>query len=95
MGQIDREHMDHPEKGVVSITDMLRGKGYAIGTRRVRKLMRLMGIDAIYPTKSLSKLGVAKYIRPYLLRSLEINRPNQVWSIDISYIPMKKGDSCI
>ncbi len=46
---------------------------------------------AIYPMRNLSKLGLAKYIRPYLLRGLEINRPNQVWEIDITYIPMAKG----
>ena len=50
-----------------------------------------MGVMAIYPKRNLSKLGHAKYIRPYLLRGLEINRSNQVWAIDITYIPMAKG----
>ncbi len=50
-----------------------------------------MNINAVYPKPNLSKLGRAKYIHPYLLRGLNINRPNQVWSIDITYIPMRKG----
>ena len=53
--------------------------------------MILMGLRTIYPKKNLSKLGLKKYIHPYLLKGLEINRPNQVWAIDITYIPMKNG----
>jgi putative transposase len=53
--------------------------------------MRKMGLMAIYPKRNLSKPGLAKYIRPYLLRGLKIERPNQVWAIDITYIPMAKG----
>ncbi len=63
--------------------------------KRVQRLQQLMGIMAIYPKRNLSKLGLAKYIRPYLLRGLEINRPNQVWSINITYIPMAKGFMCL
>ncbi len=64
---------------------------YTVNVKRVRRLMRKMGIEAIYPQKKLSKLGQAKYIHPYLLRNLEITHANQVWSTDISYIPMKRG----
>lgn len=53
--------------------------------------MRTIDINAIYPKRNLSKLGKAKYIHPYLLRNLKITRRNQVWAIDISYIPMEKG----
>ena len=58
---------------------------------RYARLMSLMGIEAIYPKRNLSKLGKAKYIQPYLLRGLKINRSNQVWQIDISYVPMERG----
>ncbi|NSW94044.1 MAG: DDE-type integrase/transposase/recombinase [Bacteroidales bacterium] len=53
--------------------------------------MRLMGLMTIYPRKNLSRLGQAQYIRPYLLKGLMIDHPNQVWAIDITYIPMPKG----
>jgi len=71
--------------------DFLRGQGYCVNHKRVRRLLRKMGVMAIYPKKNLSKLGDAKYIRPYLLRNLVIEKPNQVWAIDITYIPMEKG----
>lgn len=62
-----------------------------IGEKRVRRLMRLMGIEAFYPKPNLSKLGRAKYVMPYLLRGMSITRANQVWSTDITYIPMPCG----
>lgn len=65
--------------------------GYCVNEKRVRRLMRKMNIHAVYPKPNLSKGGVAKYIHPYLLRDLAIVRRNQVWSTDISYIPMKHG----
>ena len=73
------------------MTDFLLENGFKVGLRRVRRLMRKMGIDAKKKKKSLRKLGQAVYIRPYLLRGLNIDHRNQVWSIDITYIPMKKG----
>lgn len=62
-----------------------------IGRKRVRRLMRLMGIEAIYPRKRTTTPGNAKYIYPYRLRKLPIVRPNQVWAADITYVPMRKG----
>lgn len=59
--------------------------------KRVRRLLRKMAITALYLKRNLSKLGNARYIRPYLLRGLRIELSNQVWAIDITYIPMAKG----
>ena len=91
MRLIDKHHTSHPYKGVLQMQDYLKGIGYKINEKRVRRLMRKMAIYPIYPKKNLSKLGKAKYIHPYLLRGLNINKSNQVWAIDISYIPMKRG----
>ena len=88
---MDEEHLEHPAKGVIRMTDFLLDEGYKVGRRRVRRLMRLMGIHALYPKKRLSVPGKAVYIMPYLLRGLKIDHRNQVWSIDITYIPMAKG----
>jgi len=71
--------------------DHLLHKGYHINHKRVRRLLRTMGLMAIYPKKNLSRIGNAKYIYPYLLRNMKITAPNQVWAIDITYVPMKKG----
>ena len=91
MNEIDKEHTEHPEKGVLTMVDHLRDLEITIGKKRVRRLMRKMGIEAHYRKPRLSKLGQAKYIKPYLLRGLKIVRPNQVWAIDITYIPMERG----
>lgn len=73
--------------GVRQMADYLKGEGYHVGKKLVRRLMALMGLRAVYPLKSLSKGGWTKYRMPYLLRGLQITRRNQVWSTDISYIP--------
>ena len=73
------------------MTEYLKLEEYKVGYRRIRRLMRKMGIQAIYPKPNLSKLGQAQYVQPYMLRNLGISHPNQVWSIDITYIPMSKG----
>ncbi len=73
------------------MVDFIKTLGILVGPKRVRRLLRKMGIMAIYPQKNLSKLGIAKYIHPYVLRGLEITRSNQVWCIDLTYIPMKRG----
>jgi len=83
--------MEHPSFGVLRLQDELSEHNLLVNHKRVRRLMRKMGISAIYPKQNLSRIGKAEYIRPYLLRGLDVTRPNQVWAIDISYIPMKKG----
>ncbi len=88
---MDEYHLLHPTYGVLQMQDYLCLKGYVVNHKRVRRLMHLMNINAIYPKRNLSKLGHAKYIRPYLLRGLKIVCSNQVWQIDITYIPMAKG----
>lgn len=91
MRLIDEYHLNHPTYGVLQIQDYLHSLEYEVNHKRVRRLMRLMRINAIYPKRNLSKLGLARYIRPYRLRGLEIVHPNQVWQIDITYIPMAMG----
>ena len=91
MKLMDSHNLIHPYKGVLQMQDFLKMEGIYSNVKRVRRLFRKMGIEALYPKKNLSKLGLAKYIHPYLLRNLSIIKPNQVWAIDISYIPMKNG----
>lgn len=91
MNEIDKEHTEHPTKGVEGMVDHLSLQGFPVGPKRIRRLMRKMGITAIYPKKNLSKLGKPQYRMPYLLRGLDITHSNQVWSIDITYIPMQHG----
>jgi putative transposase len=88
---MDEHYLEHPTEGVISMKDLLFTLGFLVNHKRVRRLLRLMGLMAIYPKKNLSKLGLKKYIHPYLLKGLDINRPNQVWAIDLSYLPMKNG----
>lgn len=91
MRLMDAHAIKQPAEGVRSMQYMLEGKGYNVNAKRVRRLLRKMGLMAIYPKRKLSKLGLATYIRPYLLRNKEISYANQAWSIDITYIPMAKG----
>jgi putative transposase len=77
--------------GVLQMQDFLFALSLIMNIKRVRRLLRKMGIMAIFPKRNLSKLGHAKYIRPYLIRGLKIERSNQLWEIDITYIPMAKG----
>lgn len=91
MAIMDRHFLDHPTTGKRGFRDYLRTLGYHVNTKRVKRLMDLMGLEPIYPKKCLSKGGVSKYIHPYLLRNLTIDHRNQVWSTDICYIPMEGG----
>lgn len=91
MRQMDEWMLDDPTIGVISMADLFKDQGIGVNHKRVRRLMRLMGLMAIYPKKHLSVPGQSQYIQPYLLRGLSISKPNQVWAIDITYIAMQKG----
>lgn len=92
MHKIDRIHTDEPTWGYRTITSYLRNAfGIVVNRKRVRRLMRQMGIYAIYPKPNLSKMYHAQYVRPYLLRYMEITRPDQVWGVDITYIPVGRS----
>ena len=91
MGIMDRLFLEDPTLGVLGMQDELRDLGLYYNVKRIRRLARKMGIEPIYPKPNLSRLGKAKYVHPYLLRGLEIDRPNQVWAIDISFILMQRG----
>ena len=88
---IGREHLDHPAKGIVQMPDFLVAMGITIGVKRTRCPMRKMAIEPFYPKPNLGKLGRAKYVHPYLLRDMTADHSGQIWSIDITYIPMPKG----
>ena len=91
MRTMDELFLQDPTLGVLGMQDELDDLHLHYNEKRIRRLLRLMAIEPIYPKKNLSRLGKAKYIHPYLLRNLKIERANQVWAIDISYIPMKSG----
>ena len=89
---IDRTHLKYPSWGYRKMTDYLRNScGYRINRKRVRRLMRLMDIIALFPGPNLSKRYHAQYVRPYLLRNLSIDHVDQVWGVDITYLPLRKG----
>jgi Transposase and inactivated derivatives len=91
MNKMDGYTLEHPTAGVLTMRNMLYLQGIIANVKRIRRLMNIMNIKPIYPQKNLTKQGKTNYVKPYLLRSLDITRPNQVWSTDISYIPMKQG----
>lgn len=91
MHAIDKIYTDNPTYGTRRIAVVLETQGYDVGRDLVRTLMRIMGIEAIYQKPNLSKPHPAHKIYPYLLRGLKIERPNQVWSTDITYIRMRNG----
>ncbi len=91
MRLLDERYLNYPTEGVLQMQDYLRAQGYQVNHKRARRLLRKMGLMAIFPRRNLSKLGKAEYVYPYLLRNLDISHNNQVWQVDITYIPMAKG----
>ena len=88
---IDRLHTDNPAWGARQLSAQLKKRGHQVGRRKTRRYMNEMGIDPIYPKMNLSKRMQQAKVCPYLLRNAVIDRPNQVWSINITYIPIKRG----
>lgn len=91
MRRIDELHLLWPFMGSRMLRDQLRLQRLAVNRKRVQRLMRLMGIEAIYRRQNTSKRHPQHAVFPYLLRGLVIDRPNQVWAADITYIPMARG----
>jgi putative transposase len=93
MRLMDEQYILHPYYGVEQMTNYLRNVGFVINPKRVRRLLRLMGLEAICPGPHTSKpgKGIEHVVFPYLLRGIEISRPGQVLGTDITYIPMQEG----
>ncbi len=91
MRRIDELYTDNPAWGSRQMRNRLRLEGLTVNRKRIQRLMRLMGIEALYPKKNLSRPHPDHKIYPYLLRGLAIDRPNQVWCADITYIRLKHG----
>jgi len=91
MRRIDELHLDYPFAGSRMLRDLLRGEGISIGRERVASMMLRMGIEALYRRPHTSKPADGHKIFPYLLRGLAVDRANQVWAMDITYIPMARG----
>ena len=91
MKMVDRQYMATPFYGTRKIVAWLKTKHYKVNRKRVRRLMRIMGLKAIYRRPRTSKPAAGNKIYPYLLNGVEITRPNQVWAADITYIPMARG----
>ncbi len=88
---LDKQYTQHPSWGVKRMTAWLRRRGEQLNPKRVRRLLRKMGLEAVYQKPRLSKKHPEHKIYPYLLRNLDITRPNQVWCSDITYIRMNRG----
>jgi len=88
---IDQQYIKTPSYGSRRMTDQLRLEGYQVNRKRIQRLMRMMGLQAIYPKPRLSFRDKEHKIYPYLLRNVIIEHVNQVWSSDITYIPMRNG----
>lgn len=88
---MDRHLTNHPTEGVESMVFLLIERGFIVGPKRIRRLFRIMGRQTIYRRRNLTKSSDKAFIKPYLLKGLNITRANQVWCTDITYIPMNRG----
>jgi putative transposase len=91
MRRIDALHLEYPFAGARTLRDLLRVEGFEAGRKHIGTLMARMGIEALVRRKSTSRRAPGHEIYPYLLRNVAIERPNQVWALDITYIPMRRG----
>jgi putative transposase len=91
MRRMDELHLDYPFAGSRMLRDLLMAEGFTVGRLHVATLMKRMGIEALYRKPNTSKPAPGHQIYPYLLRKLPVTRPNQVWAMDITYIPMARG----
>jgi putative transposase len=91
MRLIDEQYTAQPVYGSRRMTVWRQGQGHAVNRKRVQRLMRLMGLEAVYPKPKLSAAGAGHKVFPYLLRDVKIERPDQVWSTDITYVPLTSG----
>ncbi len=91
MKRIDELHLELPFAGARLLRDLLALEGIKAGRHRIRRLMRIMGIEALYRKKNTSARHAQHPVYPYLLRHLVIDRPNQVWATDITFLPMARG----
>ena len=91
MRRLDQLHLEFPFAGSRMLRGLVAAEGCKVGRRHVKTLMRRMGIEALYRRPRTTKPEPGHKIYPYLLRGLEITRPNQVWAMDITYIPMARG----
>ena len=91
MWLLDKQHLVDPTWGARQMARYLRRLGHAVGRKRVRRLMQIMGLEAIYRRPRTSIPATGHKIYPYLLRDMSITKPNQVWCTDLTYIPMRRG----
>ncbi len=91
MRLMDEEHLRRPHRGSRQMVDFLQDEGLGVNRKRIQRLMRKMGIEGISPRRRTTLRAAGHQVYPYLLRNLEINRPDQVWCTDITYIPMQLG----
>ncbi|MFT6887148.1 MAG: putative transposase, partial [Paracoccaceae bacterium] len=91
MHRIDKLHMEFPFAGARMLRDLLAQEGVKAGRLHVATLMKRMGVEALYRKPNTSKPAPGHKVYPYLLRKLAVTRPNQVWAMDITYIPMARG----
>jgi putative transposase len=91
MRRIDEMHLERPFYGSRRLRDWLEQEGWSVNRKKVQRLMRQMGIVALYAKRKTSQPGTGHKVFPYLLRGLDVARPNQVWCADVTYVPMARG----